>query len=895
MGGSSKKQTVGYKYYLGMHMILCHGPVDKLTRIEVDDRVAWEGEEGGGQIYIDKGSLFGGDSKEGGIKGYVDIEMGATTQGQNSYLVSAVASDVPGFRGVVGAVLRQLYLGLNPYLKAWSFRAQRIHKRTGTGATQWYDAKSEVSEIVWNREDIWKYKTENPGSPANYSAANYDDSGWSEGQGGFGNYAPGYNTPPAKTIIFGGTVPTTAGNIIWIRKTIGPIVNKDLILEAWHDDGAQIWVNGHAVTLESIDYFHSRTRIPAEYVSSTGNNVIAMKVTDSSPSGTATYIYAGIQVNGRPDMNPAHIIRECLTDPDWGLGYADSDIDSTSFTAAADTLYDEQLGMSLLWDRQKSIEDFIQDVVRHIDASLYVSRTTGKFVLKLVRDDYDVGDLITLDPSCIAKVANPQRRLFGELVNSVTVGYWNGITGKDATVTVTDTAMVQQQGQVINTTVQYPGFTTVRNATLAAQRDLRSLSTPFLSCTIYCDSTAKDLNIGDTFKFTWPRWQIQDKVMRVTGMAFGDGKSNQVRVTCTEDVFATPTVAVVSGDGSSWVDPSQPPDAVTEQIAEEVPYYELAQNLGQTAIDNTLVSNSEVGYVMAAAGKPGTAINSRLHTDAGTGYEDVGVLDFCPYGELTLDISRTQTSITLTNVSSLASIAVGSYAQIGEGDTAELVRVDSVNTTTNVITIGRGCLDTVPHLHSAGDAVYFWDAYNGYDPTEYTMSEVIDVKITPIAGQGELDIADAVAMSVTLNQRAYRPYAPGQFKINATYYPSTTLSGTLTVTWVDRDRTQQTSGTIYDHTAAAIGPEAGTTYRLRCYIDGVLDQTIEPATSGGTVTPTTNGLVRIEVDAKRDGVYSWQAASHEFLYSSGGNLRGIENDTNSYRGDEAGNVRVTED
>src|SRR3546814_4430004 len=79
------------------------------------------------------------------------------------------------------------------------------------------------------------------------------------------------------------------------------------------------------------------------------------------------------------------------------MGYLESDIDDASFIAAADTLSNEGLGMSLLWDKQILIDAFIQEVIKHIDAALYVSRTTGKFVLKLIRADYDEGDLITLD------------------------------------------------------------------------------------------------------------------------------------------------------------------------------------------------------------------------------------------------------------------------------------------------------------------------------------------------------------------------------------------------------------------------------------------------------------------------------------------------------------------
>ena len=92
MGGKSKEVTVGYEYYLGMHLVLCHGPIDRIKWIKVDDRIAWQGDNRGGQLYIDNRGLFGGEAREGGVSGAVDIDMGKPTQGQNSYLLSMLGS-----------------------------------------------------------------------------------------------------------------------------------------------------------------------------------------------------------------------------------------------------------------------------------------------------------------------------------------------------------------------------------------------------------------------------------------------------------------------------------------------------------------------------------------------------------------------------------------------------------------------------------------------------------------------------------------------------------------------------------------------------------------------------------------------------------------------------------
>ena len=63
--GKSKKVTVGYKYYVGMHMVLCHGPVDSVSAIEVDGRTAWSGSATGGSVTINAPDLFGGESRTG--------------------------------------------------------------------------------------------------------------------------------------------------------------------------------------------------------------------------------------------------------------------------------------------------------------------------------------------------------------------------------------------------------------------------------------------------------------------------------------------------------------------------------------------------------------------------------------------------------------------------------------------------------------------------------------------------------------------------------------------------------------------------------------------------------------------------------------------------------------
>ncbi len=867
MGGKSKAQTIGYKYYLGMHLGLCHGPIDAITRLSVDKRTAWSGVNTGGSINVAAEELFGGSKREGGVSGTIDVEMGGPAQGQNSYLVGKLGALIPAYRGVVGLIFRQCYLGNNPYLKLWSARGQRIHVRQD-GIEQWYDEKAAIYPAVLSAStSSWRYLVVANSDVVNRSSPSYDDSGWNVGSAPFANAAwslpgvYGFDTVPATVV--------PASQKVWMRTNLN--LNKVpalLRFEAFVDNDCKIYVNGVlAKTLGGPNGAYYDTTIDGSFFN-TGVNSIAVEGSDRDSGGPpSNWFWFDWRLTDLTsvDMNPAHIIRECLTDPEWGMGYTDDDVDDASFIAAADKLSAEGLGMSLLWDRQVDIDAFVQMVLRHIDAALYVSRTTGKFVLKLVRGDYDEGDLITLDESNVSSVEDPVRVSFGELTNSVTVKYWDAETGKDASVTVSDTALVQQQGVVINAPVQYPGFTNARNATIAAQRDLRTLSSPLLSCTITADSDAKDLTIGDVFKFSWAKWGLSNVVMRVTGISYGTGRNKKVKISCTEDVFDTTVSTVVTVGGGGWTDPVSPPSVVADQLATEAPYYELVQALGQADVDTKLSTHPEIGYVIAAASRPASAINATLMTDDGSGYEDVGTFDFCASGYLSAGITKTQTAFTLEDFEDLGEVELGSHVQIG----GELMRVDTIDAVTGAITVGRGILDTVPQSHVSGDVALFWDANAGFDPTEYVLSEEIDVKILPISGAGVLPIAEATASTVVIDQRAARPYPPGNLLINGeSYEVNAFYEGEVSIEWAHRNRLEQTGDTFDDHTTGDIGPEAGTLYRLQGYVDDVLIYTEDDiAGTSTTWTPAATGLCRVEVHAKRDGLYSWQAPSHTFINS----------------------------
>lgn len=139
--GSSKSVTIGNRYFMGMHLVICHGPVDAVREIIVGERSAWTGNvTANTTIQVDSPDLFGGEDKEGGVEGPVDIAFGEENQAKNTYLIQQLGSNVPAFRGVLSLVLNQCYVtAMSRYPKPWAIKVERAPARS------WYDATAEIA------------------------------------------------------------------------------------------------------------------------------------------------------------------------------------------------------------------------------------------------------------------------------------------------------------------------------------------------------------------------------------------------------------------------------------------------------------------------------------------------------------------------------------------------------------------------------------------------------------------------------------------------------------------------------------------------------------------------------------------------------------------------------
>lgn len=445
-GGS---QTIGFKYFLGMHMGFCLGPIDNFQKIEAGDKEAWTGlAEENQPINVWRQDMFGGDKREGGLLGDVDLMFGEEDQAPNAYLDNRIDGPMPAFRGIAGLVFRGsnffgaftpvkfggrgggAYVGTTPYVKAWAVTCCRILKGWD-GGTPWYPEKAEIG------------------------------------------------------------------------------------------DGA---------------------------------------------------------------MNPAHIIYQCITDPEWGQGSPVSLIDEDNFIEVADALYDEGLGLNMLWNQSTTVQDFIQVVMDHIAGILAFDASTGKYLIRLVRGDYDVAALQTFRPGVIKQVTDFQRRSWGETVNELTIAFTDRATRKATTLTVQDLGNIRAQGVRIPEKIDRTAIDDPDQIRVVAGRELASRSTPLAKMDFEINRIAWPYGPGSVVIIEWPEYELAPTVFRIISMGKGNLKEGTINVRAVEDIYALGGIEYTEDQTPDDIvpipeNPAEPPDA------------------GQTVLSTTLTAPPASGTV----------------------------------------------------------------------------------------------------------------------------------------------------------------------------------------------------------------------------------------------------------------------------------------------------------
>lgn len=530
-------------------------------------------------------------------------------------------------------------------------------------------------------------------------------------------------------------------------------------------------------------------------------------------------------ING--DANPACALFEIMTNTFWGASVPQAAIDTTSFVNAANALHAEGLGISMLIDNGSTADGIMDDILRHIDGVVFIDPETGKFTLKLARNDYVVASLPLLDPSNIeADSFKYTRGSWDETKNTVKIKYI------DRAQKYTERVVQHQNlanitvrgGQVDADEFDFTGLSNPTSANAVAARVLKTVSSPLSRLECEINRTQFGLRPGSVFRLSWPQLGIEQMVYRVTEIDYGTLDSGLIKIRAVEDVFSVAAVSFIDPPGSGWQNPFGPVAPVLRQSAFEVPYALLGtlntdRYVAVTASPSKL---ADIGYRIVQDTAGGTTfVDTRDQTNS-----------FTPNGQLSAALlssgAASAVSLSIINGYALDRVAVPTSAEVAAGSAIariistageELVSYTgiTVNDTSATLTgVTRAVYDTIPLDHPAGATIWFVSEGVGtVQDSPYPSDLTTRIRVLPYNQRDSLAVTSATDMTVAISSRANRPYPPGGPTFNGTYRPAT-FTGALTVGWTHRDRLTQ-GRTPTAQNSGSVGPEATVTYTVRFY------------------------------------------------------------------------------
>ena len=562
------------------------------------------------------------------------------------------------------------------------------------------------------------------------------------------------------------------------------------------------------------------------------------------PDNLVSYIGSRIRVGY--DVNPAEALYEILTNSWRGLSVPAELVDIDSFITAALTLYTEGAGVSVQVTASSTAKKVIGEILRTIDAIMFQDPTTGKFTIKLIRNDYTAGSLAIYDEDDIAAVRSLSKTSWEEVVSEVKVSYSTREKETGKVAIAQDMAVANMIGRRKTSSISFPFVYDATFAAVIAARELSQLSVPLLKVQLELNRSAYSIKPGDVFKMSFPEYGISEVILRAVKYDLGEMLDNKVVIECVEDKFGVGTVVFAEPADSAWADPVPTVTNVASTTWAEMPYF-FSSNLEFPILD---------GYGAAipfpVSGAPATSTGFRLNAGVVSGTLDVNEPSNAAlpvYAELVSQYLNTVGFVTGVDAAGLVvknvlgTLTAATSAQIQSGN-AGLIYVggewmgyegvtDNLDDTYILTNVHRGLLGTRPLTHSADAALFVLTTDllgKGTLGDSLLEDGTLYYKTLDIAESIIQDPLGVTESSFALSDVADRPLRPRNLQVDTSRAQPWDVSAdpTVTLSWVPSNRSV---GSVSFETDASETPDLTEVYDVEVWIDGV-DESVTYGATG---------------------------------------------------------------
>lgn len=534
----------------------------------------------------------------------------------------------------------------------------------------------------------------------------------------------------------------------------------------------------------------------------------------------------------RLDINIVHFLRDVLVGVNFGR-YDESDLDDASWIAAADYAFENNLGISAVYNsKSDDYKNVISELLGVLGATI-IPNADGKLEIKPLTDDYDINIIFHANPSNITSFGKYQVGNGGELKNGLNVSFTHAQYTKEegdkdfgedivyaedvSFVTATATSSITDKGNILS--INRGLLTNPDTAFKHGTSELAKANSGAITMDLTVNLSGQLILPGDVFRFTYKEpLEDVDKVFRVFNVDYGNGRNNEVKLEgCVEDIFKILDPTTSTSPNTGWVDPNNAARDIINKIITEVPYYVLASEASGLVDLSTIDDITD--YIWAVAQKPSQdSINFRfaeLPDGTDNSAQELNNIDFPTTARIKNDIGITESVLELINFSEISTLIPGNYAVLDN----EIISIKEVNFDMGTITVDRAILDTTPQKHTRNAIIYFVGGLGTIASNPYFFNENVRLKLLTRTPSNSLPLNDASLLSRVIIQRQARPYAPGKIRINdmsrnSNFEIVINFSDNIHITWAGRNRLTQTTNEFITQDHDNIIPEVGTSYNI---------------------------------------------------------------------------------
>ena len=352
------------------------------------------------------------------------------------------------------------------------------------------------------------------------------------------------------------------------------------------------------------------------------------------------------------------------------------------------------------------------------------------------------------------------------------------------------------QGRNVSRTIQLACFTNDQNAVWAARENLRRESYPLATISFVANRDAFRYEVGDVFKFSYAKYGVADMVCRVLQIQEEGPESENITITATEDIYSVSSVITEYTVPTNYAGQRQNylVEAFENQKIFEVPYV--------LATDGTV----KLAPLVCRENSMDMGFNAYLSTDGGSSYQLLSqITSLLPYGELVGTYSADTYAIddvgllvdieqdaSLVETSTWPAILAGSSNLALLGD--EIISFLTITPVTGIryqlTNIIRGRFGTQKVSHSDGETLFFLGSASAtalLSNAEILPGATRYFKFVPYNLKKSGLLADATALSITIEGKARTPYIPINFAANGGAFAAR-YDTDCVLTWAPRYR-----------------------------------------------------------------------------------------------------------